>query len=66
VFQLACVLALKLFEVNESDAKTFSFIMFFSLTLPLLVGGAIATALTGSGIAELRDRARRGMGLATE
>jgi uncharacterized protein (TIRG00374 family) len=61
VFQLACVLALKLFEVNESDAKTFSFIMFFALTLPLLVGGAIATALTGSGIAELRDRARRGM-----
>ena len=29
--------------------------------LPLLIGGAVATALTGSNIGELRDRARRGL-----
>src|SRR6185312_9148154 len=47
LFQVACVLALGLFDVEKNDAKTFSFIMFFALTLPLLIGGAIATALTG-------------------
>ncbi|HEY1336153.1 MAG TPA: lysylphosphatidylglycerol synthase transmembrane domain-containing protein [Bryobacteraceae bacterium] len=61
LFQVACVLALGLFDVEKNDAKTFSFIMFFALTLPLLIGGAIATALTGSNIGELRERARRGM-----
>jgi hypothetical protein len=61
LFQAACVLALGLFDVERNDAKTFSFIMFFALTMPLLIGGAIATALTGTGIGELRDRARRGM-----
>jgi hypothetical protein len=30
-----------------------------TLTLPLLIGGAIATALTGVNIGELRDRARK-------
>ena len=29
-------------------------------TLPLLIGGAVATALTGVNIGELRDRARQG------
>ena len=59
LFQLACVMALGLFEVEKNDAKTFSFIMFFALTLPLLMGGAVATALTGLNLGELRDRARR-------
>jgi len=59
LFQVACVLALGLFDVEKNDAKTFSFIMFFSLTLPLLVGGAIATALAGLNLGELRDRATR-------
>jgi hypothetical protein len=45
LFQAATVLALTLFEVEKNDAKTFSFVMFFALTLPLLVGGAIAVAL---------------------
>jgi glycosyltransferase 2 family protein len=60
LFQFACVLALGLFDVEKNDAKTFAFIMFFALTLPLLLGGAIATALTGLNIGELRDRAKRG------
>jgi glycosyltransferase 2 family protein len=57
--QVACVVALGLFDVERNDAKTFSFIMFFALTLPLLIGGAIAVALTGLNIGELRDRARQ-------
>ena len=46
VVNLATVEALKLFELPNTDAKTFSIILFGSLTLPLLIGGAIATALT--------------------
>ncbi len=57
---LACVMALGLFEVEKNDAKTFSIILFVALTVPLLVGGALATALTGVNIGELRDRARLG------
>jgi hypothetical protein len=54
-------MAMKLFELEENDAKTFSFLLLFAQTLPLLLGGAVATALTGSNIGELRDRARQGM-----
>ena len=61
VFQWACILALRLFDVERNDATTFSLIMFFALTLPLLVGGAVATALTGTNLGELRDRAKRGV-----
>jgi uncharacterized protein (TIRG00374 family) len=59
LFQLACVLALGLFDVEKDAAKTFSVIMFFSLTLPLLVGGAVATALAGLNLGDLRHRATR-------
>ncbi len=61
LFQVACVLALKLFDVEQNDAKTFSFVLFFALVLPLLIGGALATALTGSNLGELRDKAQRGV-----
>ena len=60
LFQAATVLALTLFEVEKNDAKTFSFVMFFALTLPLLVGGAIAVALTGLNLKEIRRRAQAG------
>lgn len=60
VFQLSCVKAMGLFDVEANDAKTFSFILFFALTMPLLIGGAVATALTGLNLGELRERARRG------
>ncbi len=59
LINLACVMALGIFEVEKTDAKTFSIILFVALTLPLLIGGAVATALTGVNIGELRDRARR-------
>ena len=58
LINLAVVMALGLFEVERNDAKTFSIILFVALTLPLLLGGALATALTGLNIGELRDRAR--------
>jgi uncharacterized protein (TIRG00374 family) len=56
----ACVLAMHLFDVEVNDAKTFSIILFVALTVPLLIGGAVATALTGLNIGELRDRAKAG------
>jgi uncharacterized protein (TIRG00374 family) len=59
LFQVACVVALGLFDVEKNDAKTFSFIIFFALTLPLLLGGAVATALARLNLGELRHRATR-------
>jgi len=59
LFQAACVVALGLFDVERNDAKTFSFVMFFALTLPLLIGGAVAVAMTGLNIGELHLRARQ-------
>jgi uncharacterized protein (TIRG00374 family) len=61
VFQAVCTLALQLFELEATEAVTFSFVMFFALTLPLLIGGAIAVALTGLNIGELRKRAELGI-----
>jgi len=61
LFQVACVVALTRFDVERDVAKDFSFIMFFALTVPLLIGGAVATALTGLNLSELRDRAHRGL-----
>jgi len=58
---VACVMAMKLFELGDNDAKTFSFLLLFAQTLPLLIGGAVATALTGANIGELRDRAQKGL-----
>src|SRR5262245_14269653 len=60
VFQAACVAALQLFGAAEQDAKGFAFVMWFALTLPLLIGGAVATALTGLKLGELRDQAKQG------
>ena len=60
VVNIACVVALGLFEVEKTDAKTFSLIYSTASTMLHLAGGAIATALTGVNIGELRDRARQG------
>ena len=61
VINAACIVAMKTFGVEKGDATTFSIILFGALTLPLLLGGAVATALTGLNIGELRDRAKRSM-----
>jgi uncharacterized protein (TIRG00374 family) len=58
LFQASVKLALTLFEVEPGDATTFSFIMFVVITLPLLLGGALAVALTGLNLKEIRHRAR--------
>ena len=60
VMNAATVMAMKLFELGDNDAKTFSIILFGAQTLPLLIGGAVATALSGLNIGEIRDRAKRG------
>jgi uncharacterized protein (TIRG00374 family) len=57
---VATVMALRLFDVEQNDAKTFSIIMFVAMTLPLLVGGAIAVALTGVSLGEISHRAKQG------
>jgi uncharacterized protein (TIRG00374 family) len=54
----AVILAMRLFDGNPTDAKGFSLVYLVAQTGPLLIGGAIATALTGLNIGELRDRAR--------
>lgn len=59
IVNVATVEALRLFDLPPMHAKTFSFILFGALTLPLLIGGAVATALTGVNIRELRERAKR-------
>jgi glycosyltransferase 2 family protein len=61
LFQAACVLSMRLFDVEKNDATGFSFILWGAMTLPLLAGGAIATALTGTNIGELHSRARSGL-----
>jgi len=61
VINFACIVAMKTFGVEKGDATTFSIILFGALTLPLLVGGAVATALTGLNIGELHKRAKRGI-----
>jgi hypothetical protein len=58
---IATVMAMKLFDLGDNDAKTFSIILFGAWTLPLLLGGAVATALTGANIGELHKRAKRGL-----
>jgi len=60
VIQFATVMALGLFEVEKNDAKTFSFIYLLATRLPLLIAGAVATAMTGLNLGELHRRARRG------
>src|ERR1039458_5091389 len=47
--------------LQEFARPTFSFVLFLALTLPLLAGGAIATALTGLNIGEIHHHARQRM-----
>ncbi|MFB3827626.1 MAG: lysylphosphatidylglycerol synthase transmembrane domain-containing protein [Bryobacteraceae bacterium] len=58
LFQASTLLALTHLEVGRQDATDFSFVMFAIWTLPLLLGGALAVALSGLNLQEIRLRAR--------
>jgi glycosyltransferase 2 family protein len=57
LYQFFCVLGLGLFDVPKSTAVGFSLMMFGVLTLPLLIGGFIAVALTGLKLGDIHARA---------
>jgi uncharacterized protein (TIRG00374 family) len=54
---VAAIMALRHFELGPAEAKTFSLLYLTAQTMPLLIGGAIATALTGLNLSQLRERA---------
>lgn len=56
-FQAAAVFGLVLFGVNDSLARRFSFVMWAIITLPLLIAGFVALAITGLRLSELRQEA---------
>jgi len=57
LYQFFCVVGLGLFHVPKSTAVSFSLMMFSVLTLPLLIGGFVAVALTGLKLKDIRSRA---------
>jgi uncharacterized protein (TIRG00374 family) len=61
LINVACQIALQVFGVERNDAGEFSIVLFLALTLPLLVTGAIATALTGLNLGEIHTHARQRM-----
>ncbi len=46
-YQFFCVLGMGIFGVNKSAAAAFSLLVYSAVTLPLLIGGAIAVAASG-------------------
>jgi hypothetical protein len=59
VFHFFTFLALStVLGVEEQTAKSVAGMMFFVITVPLLAGGTIALALTGSDLREVYDLAR--------
>ena len=56
-FQAAAAFGLMLFGVDDSLARRFSFVMWAVITLPLLIAGFIALAITGLKLSELRREA---------
>ena len=57
-FQLLAAQALTLFIADEAFAKRFSFLLWALVTLPLLLGGFVAMALTGLKLPELQRQAQ--------
>ena len=57
LFNLAAVAALRGVGVDPQTAKQFSVVLWVVITVPLLVVGAIALAITGVDIGKLRDHA---------
>ncbi|MBI3207710.1 MAG: flippase-like domain-containing protein [Candidatus Solibacter usitatus] len=61
VFNFFAMTALRLLGVDRQVAKGLSGVMFFVITVPLLIGGCIAVALGGLKIHELRHKAHSHM-----
>ena len=57
-FQAGAVFGLMLFGVDESLAKRFSFVMWAIITMPLLIAGFVALAITGLKLSEIRRQAQ--------
>jgi uncharacterized membrane protein YbhN (UPF0104 family) len=57
-FQAAAVFGLVLFGVDSSLAKRFSFVMWAIITMPLLIAGFVALAITGLRLADIRQEAQ--------
>lgn len=66
LIQFFCVLGLQLFDVPRPTAVGFSLMMFGVLTLPLLIGGFIAVALTGLKLGDIHSSARSSVRPAVE
>jgi uncharacterized protein (TIRG00374 family) len=66
LYQFFCVLGLGLFNVPKSTAVGFSLMMFGVLTLPLLIGGFVAVALTGLKLGDIRTRAKTSVSCSVE
>jgi glycosyltransferase 2 family protein len=59
VFQLVAFLSLHtVLGVEQETAKSVAFLMFMVITVPLLAGGSVALALTGSDLHEVYEQAR--------
>jgi uncharacterized membrane protein YbhN (UPF0104 family) len=54
LIQAACVVALSLFQIGKTRAAGFSAVLFLGVTVPILIGGAIALALTSTSLREVR------------
>jgi glycosyltransferase 2 family protein len=57
-FQFFAVVGLSLFGVDKDSATGFATIMFFVVTVPLWLGGAIATAMAGIRIKDMQSHAQ--------
>jgi uncharacterized membrane protein YbhN (UPF0104 family) len=61
LFNAAAIAALMLFGVDKMEASNFSMVLWAVITLPLLLVGTIAVAITGTRIGELQQQARTSM-----
>jgi hypothetical protein len=61
IFQALTVMGLGLFAITGGAAKRFSLILWSVVTLPLLIAGFIALAITGLKIGTLRSEAAKSM-----
>jgi glycosyltransferase 2 family protein len=61
LFNAAAIAGLSLFGIDKMTASNFSLVLWAVITLPLLVVGSIALAITGTRIGELHHQARKSM-----